>query len=242
MYDPGSEWRRHVLQVGLQALVQAGCKPRAIVVRRDWSPGFNGTPNWAFNDLKTLMTDAQMCALVQNLRVFLLVGRPLFSEHNEKDIRQDGTLGRFLENAYQLEDIRLEAPGNGGQDSLRALVGAHYKGLRRVTFSHAQFCDRDLEDWLLLHSASLEYIKLKYVHARECQWDQFLDALKTKPWAHLSYVNLMWVSYRNSDDEIEDWHWTYGSAPLVDYITGKSDSNPYHIYHPGWFPKLFGST
>ena len=30
--EPGPEWRRHVLQVGLQALARADCQPRTIVI------------------------------------------------------------------------------------------------------------------------------------------------------------------------------------------------------------------
>ena len=193
------------------------------------------------------MTDAQLCALVQNLRVFYFSdGNGSCKDYSKRDIRHDGTLGWFLENAYQVEDIRLAILGNIGQDTLRALVGrAHYRRLRKVTFSFMQFCDRDLTKWLLLHSASLEQIQLKYVHVRKGQWDHFLDALRPEPWANLAYVNLERVTCRpesGSDGGNENWNWAHGSAPLVEYIKGESDSNPYHIYHPGWFPELFGPS
>lgn len=75
----------------------------------------------------------------------------------------------------------------------------------------------------------------------EGDWVDFLDTMRLKSWPRLSHISLCEVLVEDSDGETLSMSWAHDSSPLVDYIRKKSDTNPYHVYHPGWFPELFGS-
>lgn len=238
--EPGPAWRRHVLQVGMQALVQAGVAPRSISVDKG-SKVDHYTPVWAFNDISMIIPNTHLRALVYNLRLFHFDGN--INELAEDFIGRlrDGALGLFLENAVQLEELSLSVPCTVVKDHLRSVVGqAPFRNLRKVTMSDMLFYNIDLIAWLSVHSTTLTNIQLDCVMLIAGHWDHFLDSLRTKPWPNLSSFDLIDVSTQDTHSAFQFWGWEYGSAPLVDYLQRKGETNPYHLYHPGWFPELFG--
>lgn len=240
--EPGPAWRRHVLQVGMQALVQADIKPRSIMVDKG-SKVDHYTPVWAFNDISMIIPHTHLRALVQNLRVFHFDGNINDLADDFIGRLPDEALGRFLENANQLEDISLSVPCSVAEDHLGLLVGqAHFPKLRKVTMNDMMFYHRDLAAWLSMHSTTLKSIQLECVCLVAGHWHYFLDSLRTQHWPALSSFELTDVSTQDTDSPLEFWGWEYGSTPLVDYLQRRSETNPYHIYHPGWFPELFKSS
>ena len=238
--DPGSAWRRHVVQIGLKALVEAGCNPKSIfIINRDTKGHY--IPSWAFDDLNLIIPKMKLCALVQNLRVFCFSGTMEMQYWDENSLHQ-GAIGQFLEKAHQLELVALNVLGEIRGDTIRPLLGyTQYRQLRELSLYDMLFRERDLTSWLLMHSDSLKVIRLTGVTFLDGDWVNFLDTMRSKPWPRLSHISLEKVLVEDSDRETFSSDWVHGSSPLVDYIQKKSDINPYHVYHPGWFPELFGS-
>ena len=263
--EPGMEWRRHVVQVGLQALMKAERSPRAILInsgypftarstvsevygpfdqpRRLLDEDYRGerVPVWAFNDIILVLPDSQISTLVGNLRVFHFEGM----NEDEEDFEHmvyDGALGRFLDAAHQIEEVHM-----GGlvfldrnKNLFPAVLGhLQHRKLRRIYFTDMSPPLRDITDWLLLHSVSLEEIRLDDLTLIGDKWDEFLNLLRVRPWPCLSSIELSRVVIEGSDGICANWHWDNGPGPLVSYVQRKSDINPYHIRHPEWFPELF---
>ena len=231
--EPGPEWRRHVLQVGLQALARAECQPRTIVVDRISDRVEYFTPCWAFEDINLLIPVADLRSLVHNLKTFHFEGDFQYEDFFG-DSLHGVALGLFLEHASQLEELHLDIQGIWAKEnSLSALIGqGQHRRLRRLTLIHYGTSMRELVTWLLLHSSSLEKISLKSLWLVQGQWDEFLDLLRTSPWPLLSSIDLWWNSTLKSDADEDYWEWEHGPAPLVDYVQRRTDANPYHIYYP----------
>ncbi|KAL8766075.1 MAG: hypothetical protein Q9209_007041 [Squamulea sp. 1 TL-2023] len=239
--NPGIEWRRDVLQVGLQALVQAGCKPQAIeTVNRH---GNYYLPGWVFGDVDIKLSNFPLHDLLQNLQV-LRIDQP---QRNWEiwyppiPLSHAKALGLFLERAPQLGELYLSFGC--------ALIGDAFpviferiqsKKLREITLASAQVDQTDLANWLSSHSASLREIRLVLIGLTGTQWDQFVDKMRQKAsWPCLSFVSLENVKVWAPEHGNRLWNWKYGPLPLVGYLKGASETNPYHRYHPAWFPELF---
>ncbi|KAL8794668.1 MAG: hypothetical protein Q9195_002743 [Heterodermia aff. obscurata] len=239
--DPGSAWRRHVLQIGLKALTNAGSRPQSIVIinRDDWCEYH--TPSWAFDDLDLIIPKTGLCALVQHLRIFCFAGT-MEAQYSEQNSLHEGAIARFLENAHQLEQVALRVSGVIRGDTLRPLLGdIQYRRLREISLCRIETRKKELTSWLLMHSNLLEIIRLGDVTILQGDWVSFLDTMRPKPWPRLSHISLYKVDVLEPDGEITPMDWLHGSPPLVDYVQKKSHTNPYYVYHPGWFPELFGS-
>ena len=238
--NPGSAWRRHVLQISLKALANACCKPESITILKACFTS-RCMPSWAFDDLGLVIPKTKLRALVQNLRVFDFAGAMEMEDWDKSSLHQ-GALGQFLENAHQLEQIALNVEGEIHGHTIRPLLGyTQYRRLREISLHDMVSRERDLTGWLLMHSDSLEIINLREVTFLEGHWVSFLDTMRSKSWPRLSHISLWDALIDNPDVGVLSLDWVHGSRPLVDYIQKKSDTNPYHVYHPGWFPELFGS-
>ncbi|KAL8946557.1 MAG: hypothetical protein Q9222_007064 [Ikaeria aurantiellina] len=235
--EPGPAWCRHVVQVGLQALVQAGSKPQIITIKNRHDKRY--TPGWVLHDLTVIIPELQMGALLQNLRVFRFKRfRGASKKYGQADHPE--ALGSFLEKATQLEELHLDVMETFIEIPLRALVGRkQFKRLRILTLVNVQCDHAELASWLSLHSGSLREIHFQYCRLVDGRWDKLLDLLRSKTWPALSNIKLDRVRASNHGEAQQDWHWRYGSIPLVDYLQRRSETNPYIIYHPGWFPELF---
>lgn len=231
--EPGPEWRRHVLQVGLQALARADCQPRTIVVDNILDEEYF-TPCWAFEDINVLIPIAGLRSLVRNLKTFRFNGDVEYESFVGHPLR-GVALGRFLEHASQLEELHLDIEGLFAQEnSLSAIIGQRqHQRLRKLTLIHYGTSIRELVTLLLLHSSSLEKIRLESLWLIQGEWDEFLDLLRTSPWPLLSFIDLLWnYTLLTSDGDQDDWEWDHGSAPLVDYVQRRTDANPFHVYYP----------
>ena len=240
--DPGAAWRRHVMQIGLKALANAGCKPTTIMVLTDRLRD-RYSPSWAFDDLSLAIPKVELSALVQNLRLFRFDGTMDMEIERENSL-YEGAIAQFLENASLLEHIFLYSVGEiyKDRDTVSPFLGRlQYRRLRTIGLSKMFFCERDLATWILMHSDTLEAIDLSNDCLIEGDWVDFLDSLRSKSWPQLSYIRLKMVSVEDSAGDFTLWNWEHGSLPLVDYVQKKSDTNPYLVYHPGWFPELFGT-
>lgn len=228
--EPGPEWRRHVLQVGLQALARADCQPRTIMIdTNEYEECF--MPCWAFEDLSILIPMAGLRSLVHNLHTFIFDGDVAYESMLEYSLH-GVALGRFLEHASQLEELHLRINGCFAEEnSLSALVGqGQYPRLRKFTLINYGTSTRELATWLPLHSSSLERIILQCLGLVHGQWDEFLDLLRTSSWLLLSHMDFYENSTFTSDGNEDFWISDHGSAPLVDYLQGRTDINPYHVY------------
>ena len=242
--NPGPEWRRHVVQVGLKALANAGCKPTSIIILNDGS-GYRYGPSWVFDDLDVVIPQAKLRALVQNLRQFRVDGTADLEIGSR--IQYEGAIARFLENASLLETIIMKNvderhglihPYRG--DTVRPSLGyLQYRRLRTIVLVEMLFRERDLATWLLMHSDSLKTISFCDVTLTQGQWDSFLDTLRSKSWPRLSHIDLNKVTVEDSAGKVYSWDWANGSRLLIDYIQKKSDTNPYQVYPPDRFPRLF---
>ncbi|KAG7005873.1 hypothetical protein G7Y79_00017g042550 [Physcia stellaris] len=235
--DPGPEWRRHVLQVGLQALVRAECQPRTILIDRISDEGYF-TPYWAFQDISLLIPKAGLRSLVHNLKTFYFDG---VGEDDSLDefVLHGVALGRFLEHASQLEELYLDIQGVWGEEnSLSALTGqGQRRRLRKLTLAHYGTSMKELVTWLLLHSSSLETISFRCLWLVKGRWDEFMDLLRASPWPLLSFIDLRGVFALASDGDREYLDWDHGSAQLVDYVQRDTDANPYHVSYPERAPR-----
>ena len=237
VFDSESAWRRHVLQIGLKALANANCRLQSMSITSEFYKDYY-IPSWTFDDLDLIIPKTELCALVQNLRVFCFAGTREM-QYWDKNSLHEGSIGHFLENAHQLEEVALDVPGEVRGDTIRPLLGyTQYRRLRKISLYDMFSRERDLTSWLLMHSDSLEVIELRLISFLEGDCVSFLDTMRLKPWPRLSHIKLREVYL---DGEIMSMGWAHGSPPLVDYVQKKSDTNPYHVYHPGWFPELFGS-
>lgn len=230
--EPGPEWRRHVLQVGLQALVRAECQPRTIVVDTISDEGYF-TPCWAFQDINLLIPMAGLRSLVHNLKTFYFDG-DVEDDSFDDFLLRGVALGRFLEHASQLEELHLDIQGVWAEEnSLSALTGqGQHRRLRKLTLIHYGTSMRELVTWLLLHSSSLETISLRYLGLVQGQWDELLDLLRASPWPLLSFIDLRGIFTLTSDGDGDYRNWDHGSAQLVDYVQIRTDANPYHVSYP----------
>ena len=237
-------WRCHVFQVGLQALSLAGQRPQRLSMtkrlenNKTQKTEYSSMPVWSFNELDVVIPQPDLCSLANELRVFHFDGFVSYPKGLFK-----GALGRFLENAPRLEEIQLMLPGYLVEQPIEAVLGRKpFSRLQKLFLSEMVFAQENLTHWLLLHSQSLTSIALKDIILAEGRWDRFLDSMRIRSWLSLSSIELIGNTTRDPVGLPGSWTWKYGPVPLVDYVQGKSNVNPYHRFHPGWFPELFEPT
>ncbi|KAL8779454.1 MAG: hypothetical protein Q9213_006938 [Squamulea squamosa] len=179
--NPGMGWRWDVLQVGLQALVQAGCKPQAIeTVNRHSNYYLIGcvsamsVSNSPISSYKPYSRIFGYSESISRKKTWESWYPPIPLSHAE-------AFGLFLGKASQLRELYL----NFGC----ALIGdgftviserLQFKKLREISLASAQVDQTDLINWLSSHSTSLRKILLVLIGLTGTQWDQFLDRMRRK--------------------------------------------------------------
>ena len=237
VYDPGIPWRCHVFQTFLQALARAKCKPQSIMWQNEGSwqvQGAEGLPIWALNDLNLLIDQKQMSRLLSNLRVLRLertwhgLGLGLFAVD---DALPGCTLGNFVELCPQLEVLYLSFGHYYTGCTSRNLMGRKaHRNLRDLTFECLII---DLAEVVncLIRNESLERVSLDHISLASGNWPTFLDELRGTPLRRLRSLDLFQLTTEFGGD---DWGWRCDEQDILDYIHGKTQTNPYKQSVGGW--------
>ena len=232
VYNPGIPWRCHVFQTFLQALARAECKPQRILWHNQgpYDADVNeALPIWAFNDLNLLMDQEQMSRLLSNLRV-LDIQRTWFNWPEVfalDDILPDCALGNFVELCPRLEELCISFGFIHNGCTNRHLMGRKpHKNLRKLTFGNMSI---DLDELIqcLVRNKSLELLSLENVTLASGGWPTFLNRLRGIPLRRLRSLDLL--DLRTSSREGEILGWLNNEQDLLDYIHGKTQTNPYMI-------------
>ena len=136
--------------------------------------------------------------------------RPEFDE--EQAILQSGKIGRVLHHAANLTTLAIEFGNLSRIENLSWMLGpGAWNSLRRVTLGFMDVHARQLVDFLLLHSSSLQYLCLEDLVFREedvtnlatSPWSQFFQAIIALDLAELSLARL---GKNTADLECPIWH------------------------------------
>ena len=245
VYDPGIPWRCHVFQNFLQALARAECKPQSIMWQNEGSrhvQGAEGLPIWALNDLNLLIDQKQMSRLLSNLRVLRLertwhrLGLGMFAVD---DALPDCALGNFVELCPQLEVLYLSFGDYYKGCTSRNLMGRKsHRNLRDLAFECLIIDLAELVD-CLIRNESLERISLHHISLASGSWLTFLDDMRRTPLRRLRSLSLYGLT---TDIMGDDWGWDGDQQDLLDYIHGKTQTNPYKQLVGDWYQSLGWSS
>ena len=232
VYDPGIPWRCHVFQTFLQALAKAECQPQGILWHNEGLQLENDAealPIWAFNDLNLLIDQQQMSRLLSNLRVLHIerTWYPGYEAFALDDILPDCALGNFLELCPRLEELFISFGFIHNGCTNRHLMGRKpHKNLRKLTFWNMSI---DLDELIqcLVRNKSLELLSLDTVTLASGGWPTFLNRLRGIPLRRLRSLDLL--DLRTSSREGEILGWLNNEQDLLDYIHGKTQTNPYSL-------------
>ena len=230
VHDPGIPWHCHVFQIFLQALARAECKPQRISWQNEAvQHGLEGLPIWAFNDLNWLIDQEQMSRLLSNLRVLHLEktwhGAAL-KEFAFDSLLPDCALGNFLELCPQLEELYLSfGEYYRGSTNRNLMGGKAHKNLRKLTFKCLIIDLAELVN-CLIRNEILEAVTLGDISLTSSDWPTFLDDLRRTPLRRLRYLRVYYL-ITSINPGADDWGWDGDRQNLLDYIHGKTQTNPF---------------
>lgn len=263
MFPPAGEaWRCHVFQSVLQAIAEADCGPRTLVIRNQLYEYENedeqeikdeGIPIWTFNDLDLLIPYNKMAMLTKNLRILIL--EDLWTENRDAEVdnpayrylTHSGSIGRFVESAPQLEVLtirffKLEYPASGGIRTECLTGAAQLPGLKTLSIGGLSIEATELVNWLLKFSESLQHVRLFDMDLTKGHWIGLLDSLRRGNLGRLRCVRFRGLTvggghatWLSRTEEEMDWGWDRNQKELWDYVQYKTDQNPWLAHHREWF-------
>lgn len=208
----------------------------------------NVLPIWAFNDIELLINTKQMAQLLFDLRVLRIEktwrNLEISSTDDFDELLPNRSLGRFIDFCPQLEKYKLNLghPYTGLKcENLMGLSSS--RCLRELIFGELEIDIIQLA--ACVNSESLRSVVLHRVTLVSGHWVAFLDMLRTEHPRNLQTFELRGVltcseeACAFTDEEYYgEWGWDHDQRHLVEYIQGKTDINPYYVWHRDLFPWL----